>query len=94
MRIPGNVYNSQIATHTDRANQAKRADGDDAKAGSTGKTSNVSDITVAVSSRAKELAADSALDMAKVDRLRAAMANGTFGINVDAIAARLVETGG
>ena len=93
MRIPGNVYsNAQIATRTDRAAQTQVADGDGKAEGA--KKGAMADVSVEVSSQAKKLASVNAMDIAKVERLRAAIAGGTFAIDHGAIAATLIETGG
>ena len=95
MRIPGNVYNNNpIATRTGQADRAAQTEADDKKADGASVAAGAKNITVDVSSRAKALATDNALDVAKVDRLRAAIAGGAFNIDHHAIAASLIETGG
>ncbi len=96
MRIPGNVYsNQQISTRADRAGQAGKAEQarGDAKAEGA-RSDNVADVSVEVSSKAKRLANDNAMDVAKVARLQAAIAGGTFAIDARAIAATITESGG
>jgi len=48
------------------------------------------DVKVAVSSRAKELAAASKVDQAKVDRLRQAISGGSFKVDSSVVARKLV----
>lgn len=93
MRIPGNVYsNAQIATRTDRSVQARENDNEKAAEGT--RANKEKNVSVTLSSQAKQLASENALDTAKIDRLRAALANGTFNIDHAAIATKIAESGG
>ncbi|MBI4957339.1 MAG: flagellar biosynthesis anti-sigma factor FlgM [Myxococcales bacterium] len=51
-------------------------------------------VKVDVSSEAQRLAAEGAVDTAKIERLRTAIADGSFVVDSAAVAKRLVETGG
>lgn len=52
------------------------------------------EVKVDVSDEAQRLAAASSLDVAKVEKLRSAIADGTFQVDSHAIANKLVENGG
>jgi len=85
MRIPSQIYISQ--QQIARSNTTE----DGGKAGNAGapKTSD-NDVEVSVSAAAKQLAADSATDTAKVQRLKAAIQDGSFQIDPQRIAQRIV----
>jgi flagellar biosynthesis anti-sigma factor FlgM len=85
-----NVGGAETAKKGAAAGAAPKADADDAK----GAASSGSDA-VTVSAQALELAqkASASADAAKVDKLRGAIQNGTFQIDRQAIAKRIVDGG-
>ncbi len=93
MRIPSRVYNNpDIATRNEKVTK-----GETKKSSSTGsgaKAAASTDVRVSVSSKARAIAADSAMDVAKVERLQAAIASGEFEMNFELVADRIVESGG
>ena len=88
MRIPSRIYVDQQSQISKSQQQA----GTDAagKAGSPSKAAE-QDVRVEVSSRAKQLAARDTMNVEKVASLKAAIADGSFQIDAQAIAQRIVD---
>jgi len=94
MRIPSSIIQKPDAA-TVRNERAGKTDSSKS-AGSDGSAQKVSDddVRVSVSSEARRLADSAAVDLEKVERLRSAIESGTFEMNFQVIADRIVDTGG
>ncbi len=86
MRIPSHVYVSQ-----QQVARSEQADGQSPTKAAKAAAAGPGDVTVRVSPQAIQLAEDSAVDMDKVNRLRAAIDSGTFRIDAESLAARIVD---
>lgn len=88
MRIPSRIYVDQQS----QINKSQQQAGSDAagKADSSSKAAE-QDVRVEVSSRAKELAAKDTMNVEKVASLKAAIADGSFQVDAQAIAQRIVD---
>jgi anti-sigma28 factor (negative regulator of flagellin synthesis) len=92
MRIPSRVYaNNDLATRPERL---QKSDPEKAGPAAPPKRVGAGGIKVTVSAEARALAAENAMDGAKVARLQAALAAGALAIDARLIASRLVESGG
>jgi flagellar biosynthesis anti-sigma factor FlgM len=87
MRIPSRIYVDQ-QSQVSRSQQAQEQA--PSKADSTKKAAE-QDVRVDVSAQAKELAAKDSIDVEKVEALKASIADGSFQIDAQAIAARIVD---
>jgi anti-sigma28 factor (negative regulator of flagellin synthesis) len=93
MHIPSRVYNSpDIAAQTDQARklksqQAKKSGSTDAAKRTKG------DVKVSVSARARKLAGENSMDIEKINRLRESIENGSFAMDFQLVAERIVERG-
>lgn len=94
MRIPSRVYNSpDVASRADRANRG--SDTKKSESGSSAKSGVDADgVKVSISSQAKRVADDNAMDVEKIERLRAVINSGEFEMNFELIGERIVESGG
>ncbi len=87
MRIPSRIYvdqQSQVSRSQQAQEQAPSKADSAKKAAEQG-------VRVDVSARAKELAAKDSVDVEKVEALKASIADGSFQIDAQAIAARIVD---
>ncbi|MEZ4440207.1 MAG: flagellar biosynthesis anti-sigma factor FlgM [Polyangiaceae bacterium] len=87
MRIPSRIYVNQQA-QVDRSQQSG-GQGQAQKA--QAQKPAAEDVRVEVSSRAKELAQKDAVNVEKVEALKAAIADGSFQVDSAAIAQRIVD---
>jgi len=97
MRIPSNTdpNGPDRAARADRAktDKAKRADKSEGRPEASDRVARKG-VKATVSAKARSLAKEKGLDVAKVNRLRELIDNGSFFIDVHLIAQRIVEQGG
>jgi anti-sigma28 factor (negative regulator of flagellin synthesis) len=93
MRIPGKISAPDRAVRADRAKDVGKKGGkvDPKSAAGAGASDGV---TSTVSTRARELAGSSAIDVPKVNQLRELIESGRFVMDFQLIAERIVSTGG
>ena len=83
----------QSQSPVDQTSHAKESATARAAAGASKAAAARDDVAVAVSSEAARLADTASVDQAKVDRLRAAVADGTLTIDHQLIAKRILDKG-
>jgi flagellar biosynthesis anti-sigma factor FlgM len=92
MRIPGSNGPDRGGS-IDRARSSSSSKRSGASGGSSGGAGTSGSVTASVSARARSLAADHGVDVDKVERLREAIQNGSFQMDFQAIAERIVQDG-
>ena len=92
MRIPGS-NGPDRGSSIDRARSSSSSKRSGASGGSSGGAGKSGSVTASVSARARSLAADHGVDVDKVERLREAIQSGSFQMDFQAIAERIVQDG-
>ncbi|MEM9694372.1 MAG: flagellar biosynthesis anti-sigma factor FlgM [Myxococcota bacterium] len=91
MRIPSNVYH-QAAKLVPRREQTQSLVQPEASEAPS--SSRPEDVTLAVSKTARRMATEQAIDIDRIEQLRAAIGAGKLEIDAQAMADVVVETGG
>ncbi len=93
MRIPSKVNAPERAARTDRGKDASKSAGKTAQGGTSG-VGSADSVKATVSSRARELADESSINVEKVNQLRELIESGRFVMDFQLIAERIVSSGG
>lgn len=88
MRIPSKITAAERAARSGRV-----AGGDSQQSTKTKRGKKGGGVSASVSAKAKSLANDAGIDVAKVERLRELIENGEFAIDYNVIAERILQTG-
>jgi flagellar biosynthesis anti-sigma factor FlgM len=95
MRIPSRLYHTpEIQNRTERIAKGERAEHARGEQIDEAERASDEDVRVEISSRARQVASDNAMDVGKVQRLRSAIDAGGLNMNFERIANRIVESGG
>ncbi len=86
MRIPSKINGAERAARSSRV-----AASDSKKTSKSGRGKKGKGVTASVSAKAKSLANDAGIDVAKVERLRELIEKGEFQINHQLIAERILQ---
>jgi len=93
MRIPSKVNAPDRAARAERAKDAGKSDAKPQRGGS-GSTGAADGVKATVSTRARELAGESSINVEKVNELRELIESGKFVMDFQLIAERIVSSGG